>query len=87
MTLAEKWMRQARREGRKQGLAEGRAEGVAEGRLDGQRRLLENQLRLEFGDLDAPTHAWLQAADEPALQAASGRVLTASTLAETLDAP
>jgi len=53
-------------------------------RFDGQRPLLENQLRRKFGDLDAPTHAWLQAADEPAPQTASERFLTASTLAETL---
>jgi predicted transposase YdaD len=73
MTLAEKWMRQARKEGRKQGLEEGREAGRQEGReagrqegrLDGQRRLLENLLRLKFGELDV-------------------RVLTATTLAETL---
>ena len=80
MTLAEKWMRQARKEGRKQGLEEGRQEG----RLDGQRRLLENLLRLKFGELDVRAQVWLESADEPALQAASGRVLTAATLAETL---
>jgi hypothetical protein len=76
MTLAEKWMRQGRREGRKQGLEEGRQEG--------QRRLLAKQLRLKFGELDASALAWLEAADEPALEAASERVLTAATLAETL---
>jgi|GEM_PF-2257890 len=88
MTLAEKWMRQARKEGRKQGLEEGRQEGREagrqEGRLDGQRRLLENLLRLKFGELDVRAQVWLESADEPALQAASGRVLTATTLAETL---
>jgi predicted transposase YdaD len=84
MTLAEKWMRQARKEGRKQGLEEGREAGRQEGRLDGQRRLLENLLRLKFGELDVRAQVWLESADEPALQAASGRVLTATTLAETL---
>ena len=82
MTLAEKWMRQARKEGRKQGLEEGVAKGVAQGRLDGQRRLLENLLRLKFGEIDEATQAWLKAADEPALEAASERVLTAATLGE-----
>ena len=80
MTLAEKWMRQGRREGRKQGLEE----GVAQGRLDGQRRLLENLLRLKFGDVDARAQAWLEAADEPALRSASERVLTATSLWETI---
>jgi len=88
MTLAEKWMRQARKEGRKQGLEEGRQEGRQEGReagrQEGQRRLLAKQLRLKFGELDASALAWLEAADEPALEAASERVLTAATLAETL---
>jgi predicted transposase YdaD len=85
-------MRQARKEGRKQGLEEGREAGRQEGReagrqegrLDGQRRLLENLLRLKFGELDVRAQVWLESADEPALQAASGRVLTATTLAETL---
>jgi len=35
-------------------------------------------------ELDASALAWLEAADEPALEAASERVLTAATLAETL---
>ena len=84
MTLAEKWMRQGRREGRKQGLEEGVAKGVAQGRLDGQRRLLENLLRLKFGEIDEATQAWLKTADEPALEAASERVLTAATLGEMI---
>jgi hypothetical protein len=80
MTLAEKWMRQGRREGRKQGLEEGREVG----RQEGQRRLLAKQLRLKFGELHASALVWLEAADQPALEAASERVLTAATLAETL---
>jgi len=84
MTLAEKWMRQGRREGRKQGLEEGRQEGRQEGRLDGQRRVLGKLLRLKFGELDDATQAWLKAADEQALEAASERVLTASTLGEMI---
>ena len=78
MTLAEKWMRQGRREGRKQGLEEGR--------LDGQRRLLEKQLRLKFGDLDPVTLSWLQSANEAALEVASERVLTATAIAELIAA-
>ena len=78
MTLAEKWMRQGRREGRKQGLEEGR--------LDGQRRLLEKQLRLKFGDLDPATLSWLQSANEAALEVASERVLTATAIAELIAA-
>ena len=90
MTLAEKWMRQGRREGRKQGLeegvAKGVAQGVAQGRLDGQRRLLEKQLRLKFGDLDPVTLSWLQSANEAALEVASERVLTATAVAELIAA-
>jgi flagellar biosynthesis/type III secretory pathway protein FliH len=108
MTLAEKWMRQARKEGRKQGLEEGREAGRQEGReagrqegreagrqegrevgrqegrLDGQRRVLGKLLRLKFGELDDEAQAWLKAADEQALEAASERVLTAATLGEMI---
>jgi flagellar biosynthesis/type III secretory pathway protein FliH len=88
MTLAEKWMRQARKEGRKQGLEEGRQEGREvgrqEGRLDGQRRVLGKLLRLKFGELDDEAQAWLKAANEQALEAASERVLTAATLEEMI---
>jgi predicted transposase YdaD len=108
MTLAEKWMRQARKEGRKQGLEEGREAGRQEGReagrqegreagrqegrevgrqegrLDGQRRVLGKLLRLKFGELDDEAQAWLKAANEQALEAASERVLTAATLGEMI---
>jgi flagellar biosynthesis/type III secretory pathway protein FliH len=81
-------MRQARKEGRKQGLEEGRQEGREvgrqEGRLDGQRRVLGKLLRLKFGELDDEAQAWLKAANEQALEAASERVLTAATLGEMI---
>ena len=83
MTLAEKWMRQARKEGRKQGLEEGRQEG----RLDGQRQLLAKLLRLKFGELEPAALAWLEAASEQALEVASERVLTAASLMGALGEP
>ena len=71
MTLAEKWMRQARKEGR----------------LDGQRQLLAKLLRLKFGELEPAALAWLEAASEQALEVASERVLTAASLKGALGEP
>jgi hypothetical protein len=46
--------------------------------------VLGKLLRLKFGELDDEAQAWLKAANEQALEAASERVLTAATLGEMI---
>jgi hypothetical protein len=62
MTIAPLFQQQleaAKQEGKQEGRQEGRQEGIEQGRAQGQRSILENFLRVRFGELDAIFTAFL----------------------------
>lgn len=71
--------------GREEGRAKGREEAREEGLLLGRRAALRQQLRLKFGVVPDDALARVEAADAEKLERWAARVLTATTLDETLD--
>jgi len=73
---------EGRAEGRAEGVEEGVKKGVRKGRAEGQKTVVEKQLRLKFGPLDEAAQARLAAATSRQLDQWAERVLTASSLDE-----
>ena len=71
-------------EGRQEGRQEGRKEGRQEGRQEGEATLLLRQIQLKFGPPDSAVRQRIQTADADTLLRWSERILTATTLDETL---
>jgi hypothetical protein len=72
MTLAERW--------KAEGEARGEAKGLSQGRLEGQRALLQRQLRLKFGELSPQIIAKLEVATESDFALWTERVLSVDSL-------
>ena len=65
---------------------EGIEQGLAQGRLSGRQELLLKMLQLKFGDASEATRAAVAAASIEALDAMAERILTATTIAEVVQA-
>ena len=66
---------------------EGIEQGMRQGRAEGERAVLERQLRRRFGRLPAEKAELLQSAPEADLEAWADKVLDARTLNEVFDTP
>ncbi len=66
-------------------IEKGLKKGRVEGRVEGRAATLLTQLHAKFGKVSARTSARVKAADEPTLDRWTVRILTATTIAETLD--
>ncbi len=80
MSAAEQW----REEGRIQGRAEGEARGRVEGRVEGARRTLVAILGHRFGPLAPEQLARVETLDLEAVERATGRLFSASTVDEVI---
>ena len=88
-TVMDRWLDQARAEGRQQGLQEGLAEGhqrgLREGTLQGQRSLVLMLVEQKFGPLAEELRERIEQADQTQLLTWAQKILTAQSLAELFE--
>ena len=85
-TVMDRWLDQARAEGRQQGLAEGHQRGLREGTLQGQRSLVLMLVEQKFGPLAEELRERIKQADQTQLLTWAQKILTARSLSEFLEA-
>jgi hypothetical protein len=85
MTLGQRLIEQGRQQGIEQGIEQGRQQGIEQGIEQGRQQILLVLLRQRFGDAITPqVEQRVATASGTLLEAWTGRVLSAATLAELL---
>ena len=84
-TARDEGMRKGIQQGIDEGMQRGMETGVRQGRVDGERALLERQLRRRFGSLSPEVAARLGGASAPELETWADKVLDADTLDEVFN--